>query len=81
MSPTVSPQRDPPTCERWSDEATTAKKKRGINLETDPRNAPFFKVIEFLGESDEEHFTMKECQDKMKEFIDEPYSTKWLKSH
>ena len=31
--------------------------------------------------SDEEHFTMKQCQDKKKEFIDEPYRTKWLKSH
>ena len=74
-------QRDRPTCERESDEATPAKKKPGINLDTDPRNAPFSKVIEFLEESDEEHLTMKVCQDKMKEFIDEPYSTTWLKSH
>ena len=45
--------------------------KRGINFETDPRNAAFFKVIEFLEESDEEHLTMKQCKDKMKKFIDE----------
>ena len=70
-------QHDRPTCERESDEATPAKKKRDINLETDRRNATFFKVIEFLKESDEEHLTMKQCQDKMKEFVDEPYSTKW----
>ena len=37
-----------PTCEKKSDEATPTKKKRVINLETDPRNAAFFKVIEFL---------------------------------
>ena len=62
---------DQPTCERESDEATSAKRKRGINFETDPRNAAFFKVIEFLEESDEEHLTMKQCKDKMKKFIDE----------
>ena len=39
-------QRDRPICERESDEATPAKKKRGINLETDPRSAAFFEVIE-----------------------------------
>ena len=73
-------QRDRPTCERESNEVTPAKKKRGINLETDRRNVAFFKVIEFLQESDEEHLTMKQCQDKTKESIDETYSTKWLKS-
>ena len=53
-------QRDRPTCERESDEATAAKKKRGINLETDPRSSAFFKVIEFLKEPDAEHLTMKQ---------------------
>ena len=33
-----------------------------------------------MEESDKEHLTMKQCQYKMKEFIDEPYCTKWLKS-
>ena len=76
----LSLQRDRPTCGRESDEATPAKKKRDINLETDPRSAVFFKVIEFLKESDEEHLTMKQCQDKIKEFTDKPYSRKWFKS-
>ena len=53
-------QRDRPICERESDEATPAKKKRGINLETDPRSTAFFEVIEFLKESDAEHLTMKQ---------------------
>ena len=59
----LSLQRDQPTCKREPDGAPPAKKKRGINLETDPSNAAFFKVIEFLEESDEEHLTMKQCQD------------------
>ena len=59
----LSLQRDQPTCERELDGATPAKKKCGIYLETDPSNVAFFKVIEFLEESDEEHLTMKQCQD------------------
>ena len=39
-----------------SNEATLTKKKHGKNVETDPTNAAFFKVIEFLEESDENEF-------------------------
>ena len=28
---------------------------------------------------EDEHLTLKQCKGKMREFIDEPYTTKWLK--
>ena len=55
-------QCDRPNSEWESDKVTPTKKKYVINLETYPRNAPFFKIIEFLEKSDEQHLPMKQCQ-------------------
>ena len=55
-------QSDRPNCEWESDKATPAKKKYVINLETYPRNLAFFKIIEFLEKSDEQHLPMKQYQ-------------------
>ena len=51
-----------------------------MKIENEERNEAFLKLIEFVEESDEEHLSFKQCQQKMAEFTNEPYTTKWLKT-
>ena len=63
-----------------NEDTPVAKRKRGMKIENEERNEAFLKLIEFVEESDEEHLSFKECQQKMAEFTNEPYTTKWLKT-
>ena len=71
--------RDRPSGGRDSSEATPAKRTRGMKFEYDERNDAFMKLIAYVEEECEEYLTLKQCQEKMKNFTDDPYTTKWLK--
>lgn len=47
--------------------------------ENEANSEAFPKLIEFIVESEDKQVTIKQCQEKMREFVNEPYITKWLK--
>ena len=50
-----------------------------MNVEKKVKNEVLLKLIEFIEESENERITLKQCQEKMREFVNEPFTTTWLK--
>lgn len=73
-------QQKPPSNDN-NNEVVLLKRKRGMNAEKKIKNEVLLKLIEFIEESENEHITLKQCQEKMREFVNEPFTTTWLIQH
>ena len=71
-------QQKPPSNDT-NNEVVFLKRKRGMNVEKKVKNEVLLKLIEFIEESENERITLKQCQEKMREFVNEPFTTTWLK--
>ena len=60
-------------------EVVHVERKRSMIEENEANSEAFPKLIEFIVESEDKQVTIKQCQEKMREFVNEPYTTKWLK--
>ena len=63
-----------------NDEENDSKKTRMSMTETDEtKNAAFFKTVEYLEEHRDDYLTLQSFQEKMKEYTQTPYTTKWIR--